>query len=1481
MITGKKILWIMLLGVSSLFAQSTEYLIVDAPFETQSDSRVIWIKWAGLARGIGYAAPDSGTIYYDRAPGGGNLANYRYTIANPWIDTVTGKPQSNILDTSGNIRKRGTAFKASEQPGMGFGVFYCVVALPSELQSLISNEFVLMIESPNAVDWTGPKDTITELTPTFQWAANSGVPYYHVILSDDRINVDTAGGVSLAGLSIIWQAITPSTQIVYGAPDPSQTITAVPPPLSPGKTYTWIVLNNYGNHPAFSSTKIKIPPGEFTIKGQALKKPVPVFPDSVTLNSAFKFKWTNLDKNANTYKVYVYVGSDFEGINAQLVMWQTEVMADPNADTMSVEIDAPSILTDNKYTWRAIAVDEKGAGSVGDTLGFWYSAPSGTLRVYTKEIIRVPVGDMVIADTNDVGLVQVKVEVLDGSLEAPLLYYTDKSGYLSRKRATGAYRISAVKDEFITQTRTITLREGQTLTEMFYLERPEATIFGKVVDEANKGINLANVIGISDLNDTVKTKTDASGNFILKCSASDWRIWSEMTGYNPVLPAKVTVTAAQNLNFGTMILKKNPYTLSGSVKNSAGSPLLGANVRIYRNGVLLDEVASTPQNGTFSFSIPAGTYTITSEKTGFTSFSSSIDMLSSKSMSITMQPGATVVKGYVYGKTWIAARNDYVLAPITNAKITFVKNGTTDTTTVTSNFTYGDFSVSLPGEQKYNVYSSATGYAPKSAPVVCSTAVKTTQMFYDTLNAYATVNGVVRVSSDNSFLGGCIVNLIRVPQGTIGATGKSNADGTFEIRNIADGIYTLISGKDGYVLDSIGGNDTLTIVNGKPDRATLGFYMKIGDKKIKWVSPYTGAIKLVSPLQKTLSLSDSITTAGSGVYVMSFDANEDSVIDLSYHRFRVADSEMVHIDTLPIVLTHTSADSLVPIGGYVPLAFRSKDTLDSAMVCYKDMTAASYTVLKTYQNTDLTYTFSIMPTRDGSTMQYYFVGYRGNDIYGYDKETFNVFIQPDSSRLSRYEIVPSSDDALVLPSSYSATFSFNGYYSSSFIPDTYIDPQSIKWTLANAQGCAVQNSNGTTVVVKTGSAPTFAQPVTLTATIDTAKTKLIPGLPNSVSVVFIVSGTKLTSIKVRRTDPQNPSPITTSNTDKAEFVADGYDNAGNILQISPVWKIMPLKAGTISKEGIFRPSRNFIGTVQIIAEANNVSGEYRINESTEPGLQVRFMITRKNTPDTASDGQGCMIIFPPQIVSDNDIGIVELAKKNADNTIKTKQGKVQMITSSSYDIKQLENVAFNTNADSIILSLEIPKEYNATGKELHIGHWLPDSIKWEILENTVVKDNRYVTAKLAHFSEYTILAESKKSGYLSVSPNTFSPYVNQGQVNVLTPYYGTCIKFQLESDAAVFNARLQIFNIVGDLVWSMELMNVENVPYAVWWDGKTTSKDIMIDRPSQVSMNQMGESVIVPKGEKMCRNGRYFVVLTAKDTNKKTFRYMKPVVLMK
>ena len=1486
---------IVLAGLCTFAQQSTDYLIVDAPIGTQSASKALWVKWAGSSRGAEFPAPDSGIIYYDRSPGGGNLANYRYKIAKPFVDTSIKTADSirdNIYFQSGisdPVAKRGTAFRAADQTGMGFGVFYCVVAFPAENDTFVSNEFQLMIETPDPVEWVGPTGTISSSTPTFQWKANAGVPYYYVILSDDVISIDSSSGtVDIEGVRIIWEAITPSTKIVYGASYPSGTITASPPPLSPGQRYTWFVLNNYGNHPAFSSAKIKIPVGEFTVKGESLAKPECVYPVDVRLNSEDNgnvvFKWKNLDSAANTYKLYIYVGSDFEGVEAQLVVYETEVVGDGRGgenEIDSVELNAASILAGNSYGWRVIAVNEEGAGTSGDLADFQYDAPTGTMKIYTKEQIIVGSSDDPDIVINPVGLVEIKVEVLSGSLEAPLLFYSNDDGILNRQRPAGTYRVTAIKSEYEKQTKTITVRDGQTITETFYLERPEATVFGKVVDEAGKGINIATVYGLSDRGDTVSTESNSLGDFVLNCYAADWRIVVEKTGYQSSLQKKVTVKSANNVDFGTVILHKNPFTLSGTVKNSSGALLLGASVQIFQNGTMLSKIPSTPQNGTFSFTVAAGTYTILAEKSGFTSYSRTIDVLGSKSLTVTMHAGATLVTGYIYGKTFVEGRE--TLAPITGARVVFVARGSSDSLSVTSDITYGDFRVSLPGGKEYSMFATAFGFVHKSTPVLFTTLEKSTQSVFDTLQGLGMVSGIVQTSSGGAAISGANITLVSISGNTVSATGKSSFGGSFELRGIPDGKYSFHAGREGLVLDSVSGNDTFTVSNGASDRATVRLYLKPGDKTVRW-NIHGGVgdsliIKIQSPLIRTVRADDSLTGAGSGLYLVSVDAKPDSIIDISYHRFTVADMEVTHVDTVSLDVVSPLHDSLLPHDGKVTLTLRSSVPLDSAAIFYKDAVGRTFTEMRMTED-DTLYTFSLSPPRDGSFMQYYFSAWRGNDVYGYDKEVRVTYIKPDFVTLTRFEIVPSSDDTLLFPSKYKASFRMRGYVSSAFIEDTSINGSAVTWSLVNAQGSSISDSKGLSTSVTTGRKATTSV-VELKVTLDTTRVSLADGLLPQARIYFTVSGSSIKNLNVARIDAASSDPITTSSTDQAEFAADGRDERGKNVNVTPQWSIVPRDAGVISTDGVFKPRRNFAGTVRIIAVSGSVSGEYVDEAGSAPGLTVHFMITNRTTADTARNGIGCDVIFPSGVVDAGDIGLLEIAPTKLENHYKRGFGLIRTVDTVGFEINQLTNTSLNTSADSIRLKLTVPESLRkraASGSgNLAVAQWIDDSLVWRPLANSKVSaDGNSVIAALGHFSLYCLVYEPSDNLAIDIAPNPFSPYIVPpydpfNSDDRTMQHNGICIRVQADSRSTRSEVRLRIYNVLGNQVWSFVLQNADNLPYYVWWDGRTSAKDILSEGSSRV---------FVPKGVKMCRNGRYFALLSAK-VNGKERRVMKQIILMK
>ncbi|MBD3320333.1 MAG: hypothetical protein GF350_04475 [Chitinivibrionales bacterium] len=1505
-------------SVFAAAAQTTPYVLIDFPLSAVTADTVIKIAWAGTDR-TGGDTPDSGNIYYSRYPNGSSIEGRNKVV----VKGENLDADYNRLIPGSDPAQRMISFRPDSQVDMSAGVFYYIVAFPftnpltMQPETLYSNELQMIIETKNATVLTEPSDSlIPDLTPTFEWEVNAGVPYYHVLLSDEKIEIDSSSesGESefdIQGLSIVWQAITPNTQIVYGAPDPSGTITAAPPPLSPGKTYSVVVLNNYGNHPAYTSTKFGLPK-IFTIEGDpddTLRPPRNIFPaqgDSLA-GDTIQFKWTNLDAKANTYKIYVYVASDeIEGVTAQMAVWDNEISAGDfdtsSTDTAYTNIDARYVLTKNHYTWKVIAIDERGAGRAGDTTGFDYGLASGKLRIETKELITSGTKTV----TSPVGLVEIEVDVLDGSLENPLLFYTDDDGVLSRDRPVGTYRITAVKSGFNSVTKTLTIAEDSTTELTIYLERPDATIFGSVVDKSGGGINLATVYAASDQGDTISDETNTFGSFELSCYEGDWDIWAQKTGYVTSLTNDTSASSGGSINYGAITLTKVPFSVSGTVKNSKGQEVIGANVKLYKNGVLVDEVPSTSQDGSYSFAVEAGTYKIYATRTGFVTFSKTYDITSSRQIAITMQARAVVVKGYIFGRTRVGT--DTIYSPVTSANVYFIESGGTgDTLLSVSDPKLGDFELSLTSGKTYLYWATADGYVDGDIDTIQLENTGTT-VLNDTIRAYASLSGTVQQVDPASgaivdSLNNVAISLINLETDEVFASEKTDPAGAFEILNIPDGDVVVSAGKEGYVVDTVIPGDTIEFVDGAPiNVTTLVIDMVPGEKAIAWSinagQDTTSTIKMQSPIKQNLSPDTLLNNVGSGSYRVIVDAVADSILDLAKHVFTVPDSVDTHTESMMLPVSHSIKDTLHITNDQVQLTLASGVAMDSAYLLHKPLSATAYDTLKK-ETSSSEYVFEFIPLEDGTYLEYYFIVYIGTDRYGYVQEAFQSYVTPNT-KLSKIEIVPSSEDTLLFPADYQLTLRFKGYYGSSFIIDTTIPSNSslISWDLSNPQGCQLAPSRGTQTVVNTpqpGVLDTARSTVTtVTVTVDDSLMKT--GSVNTATIHFDMLRTKLDSVGVRRVDPQSPNPLSTAEGNQAEFVAAGYDAEGNSFSVTPLWQIYPASAGTINENGTFIPAPGFAGWVAINALAGDTGADYVVGEynyNTEnpkrSGLQVQKIVVSKPTPDTINTFQGCTIILPDSAVGSNETGLLQVGIPSLDNLIERGVGDLRMI-GSAYDITEVNGVTLPAKSgDTINLSLDIPVTYQTRAvveeNSFYIARWNEDSLEWDTLGNSVVNEaGTGISAVIHGFSRYAVLAAaaSKTTSGLRIIPNPFSPHYSwQSDEFADLPrppansQGGAWIIFSPDSRDNYVQADLRIFNILGDMVYYVSNLSVAIGDNYVWWDGKKNDRQIELSQDEQ-----QGDYYFQP-GDRMCRNGRYIVVLSIKDSDGKIKHYKKQAILIK
>jgi hypothetical protein len=363
----------------------------------------------------------------------------------------------------------------------------------------------------------------------------------------------------------------------------------------------------------------------------------------------------------------------------------------------------------------------------------------------------------------------------------------------------------------------------------------------------------------------------------------------------------------------------------------------------------------------------------------------------------------------------------------------------------------------------------------------------------------------------------------------------------------------------------------------------------------------------------------------------------------------------------------------------------------------------------------------------------------------------------------------------------------------------------------------------------------------------------------------------------------------------AEFSACGLDAANRTLTVSPVWSIAPSNAGSISTLGVFKPVSCFSGNVRIYAQTGNITGEYNAEGASEKqyGLEVEHLVTARTCSDTAGNYRGCTIILPDSVVSADNPGLLQIAMPTLSNRLQLSTGSLT-VTGSVYDITEKNGINLNIgNKDSIKLVLDIPdaavKNISGSGYKLYVGLWDADSLQWSALPNSVINSSaKTISANLSHFSRYAILvASTKLTSTLSILPNPFSPDKKASDFSALSAKFGkdtpkgTCIMFTPEAaDATIQQVRISIYNIVGEQVAKVIMQDATKLTeYHLWWDGRTTERTgVSWDELKSVSSDANGK---IMSGDKMCRNGRYFVTLTVKDFSGNEKNYMKQAVLIK
>ncbi|MCL1945658.1 MAG: carboxypeptidase-like regulatory domain-containing protein [Chitinivibrionia bacterium] len=1421
-----------LLFAASIFGQHS-FPIVEYPTWVVKNDTTITIGFVDIDDDLGNC-----DIWFSRNPGGANIANYSEKIG-------TASP---IVVSSYNPLVKQISFKLPQNTNFRAGINYVIVSniVSNTAKKRISNEVKIIVKHSAQSNIISPRSgLVNNTTPTLSWTKPSGVPYSHVLLSDEKIDISGAiDGMSLEsinGVSMIWQTITKDNSVTYGEPDQSGIFATAPPPLSPGKDYSWFVFNNYGNSPAFTAGDVSIP-GFFGISPNALgpgaanrKTPENVFPVSAnkdktdTLkhtdnNGNITFRWKNLDPTANIYKVFVYTQAPIPGgVNVQILVWSDEVTAGQfpvvsNTSEAQLSMSAKDILSDNEYSWRVVTMYSDGSGQAGDLSKFHYDSPSGTINVKAYE--KIIFGGHTF--TQELALAEIEAEVLQGSLEETIFFFTDNTGGAERSRSVGTHRISIKKEGYSSENKIVQIRDGETAYVEFYLSRPFSSIYGKITDSTTGvPVNLANIIAVSDNGDTVKTQSLPDGNYVLNCSFGDWTI---TVGRQDFINKSQRVQLPNETNkMANFQIKRNPHTFSGIVTNEDGNPVTGATVRILSGdgNTEIASLLSTPSDGRFSFSLAAGVYKITATKTGLAPVERTVTVSSSQNMQITLPSGAAMLKGTLYGVSWLANSTGELVknsAAVINAKLEVI-----DTTnkkdsiiiTTTTDKVYGTYAVSVPSKSgagfNYKLKFTAEGFdALNNAFTNATNGIEkgnTYSQNFD-INAFATIEGkVIPVHSDVS------VSLIRTSDQVQVAVAKTGSDGKFTFFRIPAGNYKIFANGNGRTKDFVEQtlqaekttSDETTVEGGKfragnpkHDVSFINIHTKEANATIIWTaktSPEQTAhdpsiiITVYSPLVQTLdNENNKLENAALGVRYLARATSSDSTIIACVQRALTVNNEE-ETDVILMPFKYKKSEKNDTTIAKLELSKWAGVAVAKAQAFYRRKGETKYDSTTTNVNpSDVTVSFDAdLGSKAGSDIEYYFrIETADGTIYGNEKYPYTKFVAADPKIISHWEVLPmGNSDSITLALDGRMDVYVEAYFGSNYEKIKDISGR-FSFGTNNSKILNVSPANASAII--TGKSAGEAElTVSLNGTTETKKT------------IVKVTNSKIDKIEaVLRSRPENSSFI--KNTESVIFGVEARDKSGELVSATPSWLIKPsiLAKNFDVRSGLFKPDSTFVGRAYIVAQINSkVRHEFSLGG--EKGVLIAHPVmqnadTTKAVNYSANDKKTAELKFKhdenPIIVTLDNPELKNFILHNVEKDADTSGGNV-FIISDVFEIKRHSDE--NLNAE---VKLYVPEIYHNDLKngqsdesKLDIAVWDEDSLTWRYplpknsAKTSPARDDsqRFIDENATYKSEEKSLSLNiekflnKLNGNIrlgiigrgletdvmvEVSPNPFSPFVS-------------------------------------------------------------------------------------------------------------------------
>lgn len=647
-----------------------------------------------------------------------------------------------------------------------------------------SPEVPLVIEATNAPGIVAPRGMIEEATPRFEWEAVPGVPAYLIVVSSTPFEVHrdpVTDEITVEGANVVWQLLTTGTSAVYGEVNPDSPLPEVGvPPLQPGNTYNYTVLNAYSETDLAYISEVFGSIVSFTYEAdQVLAPPVLTAPASgstVYGAASLTFDWEPVE-GASQYTVYLRERVQEGNTVLDLPLWNT------TTGSTVVDFPARTWLRRGTYSWYVVPEGSEGAGTASATYTFYYEVDMGrfTARSYAAQ------------DGAGVVGTSITVTPLDGGYTPRSPFVASQSSSYSDSLVAGTYRFTASRANYADTSRTVTITRDQTTVVDLYLRSLSSRVNGQVVDQDGAAVREATVTFTHTGNGALVTAVTATdGSFSAAIDAGTWTITASRSGYLPAPATTVTVGVSAQLALpAALVLTNDAVTVSGNVQNQEGYPVALATVTATRAGVT--EQATTNSAGQYTLALSSGTWTLTVSKAGFVSPAPVALALVAgghvQDQHLTLMDRANHLRGTVYV---LAEQPDGTTRPVAHAGATVTVTPAAGAPLRLTSGEDGTFAADVSGGT-YQVQVVAPGHAPSEVVTVAFGEVvsKTAEgLSLILVPATATVSGVV-AQPDGTPLEGVTVTVDGA------AATVTSGSGAYTLA-VPSGLHTLTVAKAGY-----------------------------------------------------------------------------------------------------------------------------------------------------------------------------------------------------------------------------------------------------------------------------------------------------------------------------------------------------------------------------------------------------------------------------------------------------------------------------------------------------------------------------------------------------------------------------------------------------------------------------------------------------------------------------------------------------------